>query len=123
MLDTNGFVSEGSGENFFMVTGDTLYTPELTSALGGITRDTVLTLAREMGLSVVERSITRDETYVADECFFTGTAAEVTPISEIDGRAIGEGRRGPGTTDLQTQYFDQVHGRRNTHPAWLTLLD
>jgi branched-chain amino acid aminotransferase len=123
LLDTNGFVSEGSGENFFMVAGDTLHTPELASALGGITRDTVLTLAREMGLSVVERSITRDETYIADECFFTGTAAEVTPISEIDGRTIGEGQRGPVTTELQTLYFDHVNGRRNTHPEWLTLLD
>ena len=123
LLDTNGFVSEGSGENFFMVVGDKLYTPELASALGGITRDTVVTLAQELGLEVIERSITRDEVYIADECFFTGTAAEVTPISEIDGRQIGAGRRGPVTTRLQETYFDQVNGRRNAHPEWLSLLD
>ena len=123
LLDTNGFVSEGSGENFFMVNKGVLYTPELTSALGGITRDTVLTLAREMGLDVVERSITRDEAYVAEECFFTGTAAEVTPIAEIDGRQIGEGHRGPVTSQLQELYFDQVNGRRNAHAEWLTLID
>lgn len=122
LLDTNGFVSEGSGENFFMVVGEALYTPELTSALGGITRATVVTLAREMGLDIVERSITRDEVYIADECFFTGTAAEVTPIREIDRRQIGEGRRGPVTAKLQSEYFGQVNGERDNHPEWLTLV-
>ncbi len=120
LLDVDGFVAEGSGENFFMVRDGVLYTPELTSALEGITRDTVMTLAREIGLEVREKRITRDEVYVADEAFFTGTAAEVTPIRELDDRTIGEGRRGPITERLQKLYFDQVEGRREQHPEWLT---
>ncbi|ROR29603.1 branched-chain amino acid transaminase [Inmirania thermothiophila] len=120
LLDVDGFVAEGSGENVFLVHGGRIYTPELTSALNGITRQTVITLAREAGYEVIEKRITRDEVYIADEAFFTGTAAEVTPIRELDGRTIGEGRPGPVTRQLQSIYFDQVHGRRNTHPEWLT---
>ncbi len=120
LLDTEGYVSEGSGENIFIVRDGVLYTPELTSALDGITRDTIFRLAAELGLKVVEKRITRDEVYVADEAFFTGTAAEVTPIRELDGRAIGNGSRGPVTEKLQTMYFDLVHGRSTLHPEWLT---
>ncbi len=122
LLDAEGYVSEGSSENVFIIRDGMLYTPELTSALDGITRDTLFTLAAEMGLSVHEKRITRDEVYIADEAFFTGTAAEVTPIREVDGRAIGNGGRGPITERLQTLYFDQVHGRREDHPEWLTLV-
>lgn len=121
LLDAAGFVMEGSGENIFIVRDGVLYTPDLTSALDGITRRTVMTLCEEIGLKVVEKRITRDEVYIADEAFFTGTAAEVTPIREIDGRAIGSGTRGPITERLQSLYFDQVHGRRDVHPEWLTL--
>lgn len=120
LLDNQGFVMEGSGENFFLVNDGVIYTPDLTSALDGITRRTVMGLAAEIGVDVVEKRITRDEVYIADECFFTGTAAEVTPIREVDNRAIGNGGRGPITERLQTMYFDQVHGRRDTHPEWLT---
>ena len=120
LLDTEGYVAEGSGENFFMVRNGVIYTPELTSALEGITRNTVVTLAQEMGLEVRERRITRDEVYVADECFFTGTAAEVTPIRELDNRTIGSGTRGPVTQKLQKAYFDQVEGKVNKHQEWLT---
>ncbi len=123
MLDTGGHVAEGSGENFFMVTNGVIYTPELSSALKGITRDTIMVLADELDIPVKEKRITRDEVYVADEAFFTGTAAEVTPIREYDNRSIGAGTRGPITEMLQTAYFDQVHGRRNAHPEWLTLVD
>lgn len=119
LLDVDGFVAEGSGENFFIVRKGVIYTPELTSALEGITRDTILTLANEMGLTIVEKRITRDEVYVADEAFFTGTAAEVTPIRELDGRVIGNGGRGPITEKLQTGYFDTVHGRLADHQDWL----
>ena len=122
LLDAAGFVMEGSGENIFIVRDGVLYTPDLTSALDGITRRTVMTLCEELGLKVVEKRITRDEVYIADEAFFTGTAAEVTPIREIDGRAIGCGTRGPITERLQTLYFDQVHGRREPHPEWLALV-
>ena len=122
LLDIDGFVAEGSSENFFIVRDNVIYTPELTSALDGITRNTIFTLAAELGLSVREKRITRDEVYVADEAFFTGTAAEVTPIREVDGRAIGKGHRGALTERLQTLYFDQVHGRRAEHPEWLTLV-
>lgn len=120
LLDTNGFVAEGSGENFFMVRNGTLFTPDLTSALEGITRDTVIQLAKEIGLEVREKRITRDEVYLADEAFFTGTAAEVTPIRELDDRTIGSGSRGPITEKLQSMYFDQVKGRRDVHSEWLT---
>ncbi|WP_295451842.1 branched-chain amino acid transaminase [uncultured Thiodictyon sp.] len=121
LLDAAGYVMEGSGENVFIVRDGVLHTPDLTSALDGVTRRTVMALCDELGLKVVERRITRDEVYIADEAFFTGTAAEVTPIREVDGRTIGKGGRGPITERLQALYFDQVHGRRDTHPEWLTL--
>jgi branched-chain amino acid aminotransferase len=120
LLDTEGYVSEGSGENIFVVRDGVIYTPDLTSALDGITRATVVQLATELGVKVVEKRITRDEVYIADEAFFTGTAAEVTPIRELDGRAIGTGARGPITEKLQTLYFDVVHGRSHLHMDWLT---
>ena len=119
LLDREGYVSEGSGENVFMVRDGILYTPTLTSALEGITRDTILRFARDAGIPVVEKQLTRDEFYIADEAFFTGTAAEVTPIREIDSRVIGEGCRGPITGMLQSRYFDTVAGRREDHPEWL----
>lgn len=122
LLDAEGFVAEGSGENFFMVRDGVIYTPELTSALDGITRATVIALASDLGYVVKEKRITRDEVYVADEAFFTGTAAEVTPIRELDGRSIGGGGRGPITEKLQTLYFDVVHGRSHGHPDWLTYI-
>ncbi len=119
MLDNEGYVAEGSGENFFMVRGDKIYTPELTSCLDGITRATIFTLAEELGYTISERRITRDEVYVADEAFFTGTAAEVVPIRELDGRTIGSGARGPLTEKLQTMYFDTVRGNRSQNSHWL----
>ncbi len=122
LLDAEGFVMEGSGENVFIVRDGVLYTPDLTSALDGITRRTIIQLAREADIEVVEKRITRDEVYIADEAFFTGTAAEVTPIREVDGRTIGEGRRGPVTTLLQRMYFDAVHGRSPVPHGWLTLV-
>ncbi len=122
LLDVDGFVAEGSGENVFIVRRSKLYTPDLTSALEGITRDSIITLAGEMGLEVIEKRITRDEIYGADEAFFTGTAAEVTPIRELDNRMIGNGGRGPVTTRLQRAYFDCVHGRHPGHQDWLTYL-
>jgi branched-chain amino acid aminotransferase len=120
LLDTEGYVAEGSGENFFMVRDEVVYTPELTSCLDGVTRRTVMTLAGELGYEVRERRITRDEVYIADEAFFTGTAAEVLPIRDLDARRIGDGRRGPITERIQSAYFDQVRGKRNAHPEWLT---
>lgn len=120
MLDHEGFAAEGTGENLFIVRNGRLYTPEVTSALEGITRDTIMTIAREQGLEVVEKRISRDEVYIADEAFFTGSAAEVTPIRELDGRIIGEGSRGPITRKLQALYFDYVHGRRPDHQDWLS---
>lgn len=120
MLDREGFVAEGSAVNVFIVRDGKLYTPELTSALDGITRGTVIKLAEDMGLTVSEKRITRDEVYIADEAFFTGTAAEVTPIREVDGRIIGAGMRGPITEKLQTLYFDVVHGRAKAYQNWLT---
>lgn len=120
ILDSNGYVMEGSGENFFLVKDGVIYTPDLASALNGITRKTIFTFAEAMGIPMVEKRITRDEVYIADEAFFTGTAAEVTPIREVDGRTIGSGSRGQITEQLQTRYFDQVHGRRDDHPEWLT---
>ncbi len=122
LLDVDGFVAEGSGENIFIVHNGVLYTPELTSALGGITRDTILKLAADEDIKVVEKRITRDEVYVADEAFFTGSAAEVTPIRELDRRRIGNGKRGPITEKLQSLYFDQVHGRRKVYPEWLAIV-
>ncbi|OIO68930.1 MAG: branched chain amino acid aminotransferase [Zetaproteobacteria bacterium CG12_big_fil_rev_8_21_14_0_65_55_1124] len=119
-LDVDGFVTEGSGENFFMVYDGVIFTPELTSALDGITRSTVIQLAQEEGYEVREKRITRDEVYVADEAFFTGTAAEVTPIRELDGRTIGSGSLGPITAKLQKKYFDVVQGRSAEHADWLS---
>jgi branched-chain amino acid aminotransferase len=122
LLDVDGFVAEGSGENIFIVRDGIIYTPDLTSALEGITRDTIVQLAGEAGLEVREKRITRDEVYLADEAFFTGTAAEVTPIREVDDRMIGNGDRGPVTEKLQSSYFDLVHGRLDNHQEWLTLV-
>ncbi|MEQ1488212.1 MAG: branched-chain amino acid transaminase [Methylotenera sp.] len=122
LLDVDGFVAEGSGENVFIVRKGKLYTPDLTSALEGITRDTIVTLAKELGIEVIEKRITRDEVYTADEAFFTGTAAEVTPIRELDNRTIGTGSRGPITEKLQTLYFDIVKGKSAKHAHWLTLV-
>jgi branched-chain amino acid aminotransferase len=122
LLDVDGFVAEGSGENIFIVRDGVLYTPDLTSALEGITRDTIVQLAQDEGLEVREKRITRDEVYLADEAFFTGTAAEVTPIREVDDRLIGHGGRGPVTERLQGLYFDVVHGRREKYAGWLTLV-
>jgi len=120
LLDVDGFVAEGSGENFFMVRNGVLYTPDLTAALEGITRDTIFRLAEDHGIEVKEKRITRDEVYIADEAFLTGSAAEVTPVREVDGRAIGNGGRGPITKLLQDKYFDVVHGRDAKHKDWLT---
>ncbi|MBQ0760786.1 MAG: branched-chain amino acid transaminase [Zhongshania sp.] len=120
LLDNEGYVAEGSGENVFIVRNGKLYTPELTSCLDGITRNTIFEFANELGLKVEEKRITRDEVYIADEAFFTGTAAEVLPIRELDGRKIGSGSRGPVTNLLQNMYFDQVKGRREEFPEWLT---
>jgi len=119
LLDTQGFVAEGSGENIFIVRNGILYTPDLTAALEGITRDTIFQLAKDEGLEIREKRITRDEVYVADEAFFTGSAAEVTPIRELDNRTIGNGGRGPITEKLQSTYFDLVHGRHNKYKEWL----
>ena len=120
LLDHEGFVAEGSGENLFIVRNGKLYTPETTSALEGITRDTLITIAEENGFEVIEKRISRDEVYVADEAFFTGSAAEVTPIREYDGRMIGNGSRGEVTQKLQALYFDYVHGRKADHADWLS---
>jgi branched-chain amino acid aminotransferase len=120
LLDSKGNVAEGSGENIFMVSDGVLYTPSLTASLNGITRNTIMTLARENGHDVVETEITLEQLYDADEVFFTGTAAEVTPIREIDDKTIGNGSRGPITEKLQTMYFDLVHGRLDVHPEWLS---
>jgi len=119
LLDNEGYVAEGSGENVFMVRDNKIYTPELTSCLEGITRDAIFVLAAELGYGIHEKRITRDEVYVADEAFFTGTAAEVVPIRELDGRTIGSGRRGPVTEKLQSMYFDSVRGNRSQNSQWL----
>jgi branched-chain amino acid aminotransferase len=120
LLDNEGYVAEGSGENVFIVRDGKVHTPELTSCLEGITRDTIIRFIRDMGLGLVERRITRDEVYVAEEAFFTGTAAEVLPIREVDGRVISDGRRGPVTEKLQSRYFDLVRGQLSEYPEWLT---
>lgn len=120
LLDVDGFVAEGAGENLFIVKNNTIYEPELTSALMGITRDTVLTLAKAAGVSVESKRLTRDDIYTADEAFFTGTAAEVTPIRELDRRTIGNGTRGPVTELIQKQFFDIVNGKSPTYDKWLT---
>jgi len=120
LLDNEGYVAEGSGENVFLIRDKVLYTPELTSCLDGITRKTIIQLAEERGYKVREKRLTRDEFYIADEAFFTGTAAEVTPIRELDGRIIGEGKRGPITEQLQAVYFDLVRGKLDEYQNWLT---
>ncbi len=122
LLDNEGYVAEGSGENIFILRDGVLYTPELTSCLDGITRKTIFAFAKELDVPVREKRITRDEVYVADEAFFTGTAAEVLPIRELDGRQIGEGRRGQLTEKMQNMYFDAVKGRRSENLDWLTLV-
>lgn len=124
LLDTEGYVSEGSGENVFIVRNGVIYTPDLASCLDGITRDAIMTIARDLGIEVREKRITRDEMYCADEAFFTGTAAEVTPIRELDDRVIGAGSRGPITTQLQSTFFDIVNGKSpiEKYKAWLTLV-
>jgi branched-chain amino acid aminotransferase len=123
LLDSNGLVAEGSGENIFLVRDQVIYTPPTSAAiLAGVTRDTVITLAREAGYTVVERSFTRDELWTADEAFFTGTAAEVTPIREIDRRQIGAGEPGPITRDLQERYFAVVKGEADSHREWLSFV-
>jgi len=120
LLDVDGYVAEGAGENIFIAKGGKLYTPDLTSCLEGITRKSVLTLAEDLGLAVIEKRITRDEVYCADEAFFTGTAAEITPIRELDNRRIGAGARGPITGTLQSLFFDCVNGREPVHEEWLS---
>jgi len=120
LLDTEGYVSEGAGENVFIVKAGKIYTPDLASCLDGITRDSVLTMARDLGIEVIEKRITRDEIYCSDEAFFTGTAAEVTPIRELDGRQIGAGSRGPVTEQLQSLFFDVVGGKSAKYKHWLT---
>jgi branched-chain amino acid aminotransferase len=122
LLDVDGFVAEGSGENVFIVKNGKLYEPELTSALIGITRDAVIQIAGELGIPVISKRLTRDDVYIADEAFFTGTAAEVTPIRELDNRRIGSGARGPITQKIQSLYFDCVHGRVPRRLEWLTLV-
>ncbi len=120
LLDVGGYVAEGSGENIFIIKNNKLYTPDMTSCLEGITRASIIEFAGEVGIPVIEKRITRDEVYCADEAFFTGTAAEVTPIRELDNRVIGNGSRGPITTKLQTMFFDSVKGKSNNHTNWLT---
>ncbi|MGI9318875.1 MAG: branched-chain amino acid transaminase [bacterium] len=120
LLDTSGFVMEGSGENLFIIRNGTIYTPDLTSALDGVTRKTANRIIADEGLDLVEKRITRDEVYIADEAFFTGTAAEVTPIREVDNRQIGDGKRGPITERIQSRFFDAVHGRIPEYEEWLS---
>ncbi|WP_430228578.1 branched-chain amino acid transaminase [Nitrosomonas communis] len=119
LLDVDGYIAEGSGENIFIIKQGKLYTPDLTSCLEGITRNSVIELAQEMNIPVIEKRITRDEVYCADEAFFTGTAAEVTPIRELDNRTIGNGKRGPITQQLQALFFDCVSGKATHHTDWL----
>ncbi len=120
LLDVDGFVAEGAGENLFIIKDGVIYEPEIASALCGITRATIIALAKDLGLTVVSKRLTRDDIYIADEAFFTGTAAEVTPIRELDRRQIGEGKRGPITEKLQSLFFDSVNGKVPAHADWLT---
>ena len=123
LLDSSGFVSEGAGENLFLVKDGVVYTPDLSAgALNGITRNTVLHICKDLGLEVVQKRITRDECYIADEMFFTGTAAEVTPLREMDRIQIGQGARGPMTANIQSAFFDIVNGRNPKYAHWLTLV-
>ena len=119
MLDTNGYVSEATGENIFIVRNGVIKTTPWTSILGGLTRDSVMTLAKDLGYTVEEQQFTRDEFYIADEAFFTGTAAEVTPIRELDHRQIGVGHAGPVTKHLQKEYFAIVKGENPKYEGWL----
>jgi len=120
LLDIEGYVSEGSGENLFMVRNGVIYTPDLASCLEGITRESVMQIAKDLGYEVKEKRITRDEIYSADEAFFTGTAAEVTPIRELDDRTIGDGKKGPITAKIQDTYFSAVYGKNDHYQSWLT---
>jgi branched-chain amino acid aminotransferase len=120
LLDVDGFVAEGAGENIFVIKDQVIWEPELTSALTGITRSSVIELAKGLGYEVRAKRLTRDDVYIADECFFTGTAAEVTPIRELDGRTIGAGKAGPITKALQKAFFDVVNGKDRKHRGWLT---
>ncbi len=120
MLDSEGYVSEASGENIFIVRDGRIKTTPLTSILPGITRDSIITLAHDIGYDVVEDRFTRDELYIADEAFFTGTAAELTPIREVDDRQIGAGRRGPITEEIQKTFFDVIKGKNRKYEKWLT---
>ena len=120
LLDTEGYVSEGAGENVFIVKKNKIYTPDLASCLDGITRESVMAIAKDLGIEVIEKRITRDEMYCADEAFFTGTAAEVTPIRELDDRVIGSGTRGPITEKVQSVFFDAVSGKAPQYQHWLT---
>jgi len=120
LLDPEGYVAEGSAENIFIVRNGLIYTPELTACLNGITRNTIFHLAKHLGYEIIEKRITHDEVYIADEVFFTGTAAEVTPVRMLDERVIGCGSRGPITEKLQSLYLDQVKGRNLLNPQWLT---
>ena len=123
LMDHNGNVCEGSGENLFMVKNGDVITPPLSaSILAGVTRKTIITLAQEEGLTVRDRNITRDQLYLADEAFFTGTAVEVTPVVEVDDRSVGDGKVGPITKRLQDRYFDVVKGKDDAHPEWLTFV-
>ena len=122
LLDVDGFVAEGAGENLFMVKDGVIYEPEIASALMGITRNTVITLAAELGYKIIAKRLTRDDIYIADEAFFTGTAAEVTPIRELDNRTIGAGCRGPLTTRIQSLFFDVVNGKVPAHADWLSYI-
>ena len=122
LLDVDGFVAEGAGENLFIVRDGKIFEPEISSALVGITRDTVIKLAHSLGIEVVSKRLTRDDIYIADEAFFTGTAAEVTPIRELDNRTIGSGTRGPLTAKLQSMFFDVVNARDERHLDWLTFV-
>jgi branched-chain amino acid aminotransferase len=119
LLDVDGFVAEGAGENLFVVKDGRIYEPEIASALVGITRGTVIALAKELGYEVTAKRLTRDDIYIADEAFFTGTAAEVTPIREVDSRIIGAGKRGPITEKIQSLFFDVVNGKVPAHKDWL----
>jgi branched-chain amino acid aminotransferase, group I len=120
LLDNEGYVAEGSGENIFLIKDGVIYTPDLTSALNGITRRSVFAIASELGYEIVEKRITRDEVYICDEVFFTGTAAEVTPVREVDNRTIGQGSRGPITEKIQSKFFEIVHGKDDNYQHWLT---
>ncbi|MDK9703334.1 MAG: branched-chain amino acid transaminase [Sulfuritalea sp.] len=122
LLDVDGFVAEGAGENLFVIKDGVIYEPEIASALMGITRNTVITLAAELGYQVIAKRLTRDDIYIADEAFFTGTAAEVTPIRELDNRTIGAGSRGPITTKIQSLFFDVVNGKVPAHADWLSYI-